>query len=106
MTTDICEIITRHIQKPTYELLDWIDIKNLDFDNLSENPNAIKLLEENPNKINWYYLSSNPSIFEFDYEKMRENNQDMYEDLIKEVMKPSRVFKNPDYDYLEELFGD
>ena len=28
MTTDICEIITRHIQKPTYELLDWIDIKN------------------------------------------------------------------------------
>ena len=37
---------------------------------------------------------------------MKENNQDMYEDLIKEVMKPSRVFKYPDYDYLEELFGD
>jgi len=51
MTTDICEIITRHIQKPTYELLDWIDIKKLDFDNLSGNPNAIELLEENPNKI-------------------------------------------------------
>jgi hypothetical protein len=37
---------------------------------------------------------------------MKENNKGMYEDLIKEVMKPSRVFKNPDYDYLEELFGD
>jgi hypothetical protein len=37
---------------------------------------------------------------------MRENNQKMYEDLIKEVMKPSRVFKDTDYDYLEELFGD
>jgi hypothetical protein len=30
----------------------------------------------------------------------------MYEDLIKEVMKPSRVFKERDYDYLEVLFGD
>jgi len=37
---------------------------------------------------------------------MKINNQDMYEELIKEVMKPSRVFKNPDYDYIEELFGE
>jgi hypothetical protein len=37
---------------------------------------------------------------------MSENNQDMYEELINEVMKPSRVFKYMDYDYLEELFGD
>jgi hypothetical protein len=37
---------------------------------------------------------------------MKENNQEMYDELIKEVMKPSSVFKNPDYDYLEELFGD
>jgi predicted phage replisome organizer len=45
-------------------------------------------------------------ISELLFEKMRINNQEMYEDLIKEVMKPWRVFKNPDYDYLEELFGD
>ena len=78
--------------------LDWY--KKIGFDNLSENPNAIELLEENPDKINWIYLSENPSIFELDYAKMRENNQDMYEDLIKEVMKPSRVFKDPNYNYL------
>ena len=71
-----------------------------------KNKNAISLLKENQDKIDWYYLSSNPAIFELDYKKMRENNQEMYEDLIKEVMKPSRVFKNPDYDYLEELFSD
>jgi hypothetical protein len=41
-----------------------------------------------------------------DYEKMRYNNQEMYEVLIKDVMKPSRIFKNYEYDYLEELFGD
>lgn len=28
---------------------------------LSENPNAIHLLEANPEKINWYYLSLNPN---------------------------------------------
>ena len=48
----------------------------------------------------------NPSICELDYEAMKKNNQEMYEELIKEVMKPSRVFKDPNYDYIEELFGD
>jgi hypothetical protein len=51
-------------------------------------------------------LSRNPAIFEMDYEAMKKNNQEMYEDLIKEVMKPSRVFKERDYDYLEVLFGE
>ena len=45
-------------------------------------------------------------IGQIDYDKMRKNNEEMYEELIKEVMKPIRVFKNPEYDYLEELFGD
>ena len=54
----------------------------------------------------WNNLSANPLIFELDYEAMAKNNEEMYEELVKEVMKPSRVFKNPDYDYIEELFGD
>ena len=82
------------------------NLENIDWTYLSKNENAINLLEKNKDKINWNELSANPSIFELDYEKMKENNQDMYEELIKEVMKPSRVFKNPEYDYLEELFGD
>ena len=64
MTTDICEIITRDIQKPRYELLDWVDINKLDFDNLSGNANAIELLKENPDKINWDLLSANPAAIE------------------------------------------
>jgi len=51
-------------------------------------------------------LSRNPGIFELDYQTMNKNNQAMYEDLISEVMKPSRVFKERDYDYLEVLFGE
>ena len=98
-----CSILSENSN--SIELLEQNQDK-IDWNNLSRNPNAIKLLEKNQEKINWSYLSSNPSIFELDYEKMKINNQEMYEDLIKEVMKPSRVFKNPDYDYLEELFGD
>jgi len=37
---------------------------------------------------------------------MKINNQKLEEELIIEVMKPSRVFKYMDYDYIEELFGD
>ena len=59
--------------------------------------------------LNWKYLSFNEnaiSLLRDNYDKMSENNIEIYEEIIKEVMKPSRVFKNPDYDYLEELFGD
>ena len=47
--------------KPLYKLLDWIDIKNLDWMGLTRNPNAIDLLEANPDKIDWYWLSRNPN---------------------------------------------
>jgi hypothetical protein len=43
------------------ELLSWININNLKWAFLSENPNAIHLLEENPEKIDWKYLSENPN---------------------------------------------
>jgi hypothetical protein len=49
-------------------------------------------------------MSRNKLIFELDYEEMKKNNMEIEEELIKEVMKPSRVFKNPDYDYITELF--
>jgi hypothetical protein len=31
---------------------------------LSANPNAIELLKENKDNINWNYFSGNPSIFD------------------------------------------
>ena len=32
--------------------------------------------------------------------------ENLKEEIIKEVMHPRRVFKDPNYDYIEELFGD
>ena len=76
-----------------YKLLDWIDINKLDWKYLSENPNAIHLLEQNPNKINWFQLSKNPSIFTYDYDKMRENMLIVKEDLMKERFHPRNLRK-------------
>ena len=62
MNKDICEIISNYIYV-NYSLLDWIDINNLKWDYLSSNPNAIELLKENQDKINWGHISKNSSIF-------------------------------------------
>ena len=39
------------------KLKDWINKEGLSWDLLSTNPNAISLLEKNPDKINWIHLS-------------------------------------------------
>lgn len=46
------------------ELLDWFDIDKIHWGNMSLNPNAIRILENNPDKIDWSYESINTSIFE------------------------------------------
>jgi hypothetical protein len=43
----------------SYILLDWIDINKLNWHLLSENLNAIDLLKDNQDKINFSYLSLN-----------------------------------------------
>ena len=53
-----------------YKLHDWIDHDKLEFQNILidiENINAINLLENNQNKINWKYFSENPNMFKIDY---------------------------------------
>ena len=47
----------------SYEEYDYLQYK-IDWDNLCLNPNAIDLLKNNQDEIDWYYLSTNPSIFE------------------------------------------
>ena len=44
-----------------YKLRDWINPEKFDWSwvSINMNPNAIYLLEQNPEKINWAYLSIN-----------------------------------------------
>ena len=45
--------------KPIYKLRSWIPIDKIDWFYLSNNINAIDLLERNFDKIDWFHLSSN-----------------------------------------------
>jgi hypothetical protein len=56
-----------------YKLLDWIDINKINWNSLSENPNAIHILKKNINIIYWNFLSLNPSIFNYDYDYLKKN---------------------------------
>ena len=57
-----------------YKLRDWINIDNLNWNDLSFNPNAIPLLEKNMDKINWVYLSHNPNAIHLLEKKMDKIN--------------------------------
>ena len=58
---DVLKLVATYLVKQKMKLLDWIPIDTLDWHYLSENPNALNLLEANPNKINWTILSFNPN---------------------------------------------
>jgi hypothetical protein len=60
---------------------------------LSENPNAIHLLQQNPDKNCRYSLSHNPSIFEYDYEAMKERMRPMAEELMANRFHPKNFDK-------------
>ena len=60
---------------------------------LSRNPNAIPLLEKNPDKICWSWISENLSIFEIeiDYEALQKRCLIYCEELIMFVFHPKRI---------------
>jgi hypothetical protein len=68
---------------------------------LSENSEAIELLESNKNKINWYRLSRNPSIFKLDYKKMRILFEPIAEEIIAKALHPKRMIR-----YMEQYNFD
>jgi len=48
-------------------------------------------LEKNNDKIYWLALSSNPSIFELDYEALEKRCNIYKEELIKKALQPSVI---------------
>ena len=60
---------------------------------LSENPNAIHLLEQNQDKILWCLFSRFYPIFELNYNFLKNRCNIYKEELIKKVMHPNRIMK-------------
>jgi len=76
----------------------------IDWELLSTNPNAIHLLEKNPDKIEWDLLSGNPSIFELDYNGLKEYCSIYKDELLMKALHPSRIEKYLDMGIsMEEL---
>ena len=66
------------IFKIKYVLKDWIPLEKLNWWFISKNPNYIDLLEENPDYINWTWLSENPSPEAIELLKANPNNINWY----------------------------
>ena len=73
----------------------WIPINKLNWIMLSTNPAAIHLLEQNPDKIYWPWLSQNPAIFDYDYDKIREHMEStgIKDELIAYYYRPENIYK-------------
>ena len=56
-----------------WKLLNWIDVEQLSWSALSENPKALNLLQDNQNKIVWSYLCRNINV---DAIRLLESNLD------------------------------
>ena len=65
----------------------------INWEYLSMNPNAIDLLKENQDKIAWDRLSLEPNIFEIDYELMKRNKEQVNHEIIKFVFRPENLNK-------------
>ena len=80
---------------------------------LSENPNAIPILEKNLDKVDWCALSKNPNaihlLFSLDEGKMLKNMKEFCEELVQAVFNPRRAQRMADLyeldmvEYLEML---
>jgi len=85
---DVLKIVASCLVKPKMKLLNWISLDKIDWYNLSENPNAIHLLEQNMDKIDWWYLSVNPNIFEIDKKQFKK-------DIEEQAMIIDRIINLP-----------
>lgn len=72
----------------------------INWDELSKNTKAMHLLKKNQDesrrdgsvcKINWCYISQNPSIFELNYDFIKKRMSIIKEELISKAMHPKRI---------------
>ena len=61
------------------------------WEKLSGNRNAMHLLEQNIEVINWFAISTNPAIFEIDYEYIKSKIKPFEEELIQTSLHPARL---------------
>jgi hypothetical protein len=66
----------------------------------------MELLEANFEKINWNCLSRNPSIFTYNYNKIKMNFEELGEEIVAKSLHPKRIFKLIDLYGEEEVYNN
>ena len=56
------------------------------------NENVSELINENLDKINWYWISESPVIFEIDYDTLYKYIEPYKEELIQNVYHPKKLW--------------
>jgi hypothetical protein len=75
------------------------NLDKIDWSRLSENPNAMSLLEKNQRHI-CCMLSTNPNIFEPDYQEMsKDRTKIIYQELMEKAWHPLRIIKWIEVDF-------
>jgi hypothetical protein len=77
-----------HLLEQNQDKIDWIC--------LSSNPGAIHLLEKNLDKIDhWNWLSRNPAIFTYDYEKIKDyiEKSGLKDEIMASYYSPNNISK-------------
>ena len=72
-----------HLLEQNLDKIKWVA--------LSANPNAIHLLEQNLDKVQWSLLCGNPGIFEYDYEEMKKTRDPIKHELMIERFNPKHI---------------
>jgi len=72
-----------HLLEENLDKIDWCL--------LSFNQNAIHILRDNLEKIDWMCFSTNPSIFEIDYESIQKRMDIIREELMIKTWRPDRI---------------
>ena len=55
---DVIKLIASYLVEPKMKLLDWIHLDKIKWYSLSYNPNAIHLLQQNIDKIDFFLFES------------------------------------------------
>jgi hypothetical protein len=53
----------------------------------------MELLEKYQDKIDWKIISSNPSIFTYDYDEIKNNFQELGQEIIEKALHPKRMLR-------------
>jgi hypothetical protein len=53
----------------------------------------MELMERNQHKINWDLLAKNPAIFSYDYDEIKNNFQELGQEIIEKALHPKRIFR-------------